>query len=72
MLSRALFRPTSGSSFLGNSLRRFNFGSGGSGGSGFDKLINLLIGRLPNHNIAFLIIALNSLFYFLYLTWPRH
>jgi membrane associated rhomboid family serine protease len=51
---------------------RRNFSSGGGGDSGFDRFLNMLISRLPNGNIAFLIIALNSLFYFFYLSWPRH
>ena len=52
---------------------RRNFSSGGGGGdSAFDRFLNMLISRLPNGNIAFLIIALNSLFYFFYLSWPRH
>jgi len=71
MRSQAVYKSGSGSLFR-EQFRR-NFSSGGSGGnSGFDKLANLLISRLPNGNIAFLIIALNSLFYFLYLTWPKH
>jgi membrane associated rhomboid family serine protease len=65
-------RSTSGSSLFRDAFRR-NFSSGGSGGnSGFDRLVNLLIRRLPQGNIGWLIIGLNSLFYFLYLTWPRH
>ena len=50
-----------------------NFSSGGGGpGSGFDRFINMMISKLPQGNIGFLIIGLNSLFYFLYLIWPRY
>ncbi len=64
-----------GMSKTGNSMfRNFrrNFSTGGGGESGFDRFLNMILSRLPNGNIAFLIIALNTLFYFLYLTWPRH
>jgi len=64
-----------GMSKTGNSMfRNFrrNFSTGGGGESGFDRFLNMILSRLPNGNIAFLIIALNTVFYFLYLTWPRH
>ena len=70
MYTRNLFQFKQNNIF--NTFKR-NFSNGNyGGGGGFDRLVNLLVSRLPNGNIAFLIIALNSLFYFLYLTWPRH
>ena len=49
-----------------------NFSSGGGGESGFDRFLNMILSRLPQGNIAFLLIGLNTLFYFMYLTWPRN
>lgn len=69
--TQSAFRSGRGAALWRDQFRR-NFSSGGGGGSGFDRLVNLLISRLPNGNIAFLIIFLNSLFYFMYLTWPRN
>jgi len=70
--TQGLFTRANSSSTLFRDAFRRNFSTGGGGNSGFDRLVNLLISRIPNGNIAWLIIALNSLFYFLYLTWPRH
>ena len=55
-------------------LRNFkrNFSTGGGGDSGFDRFLNMLLSKLPQGNIAFLLIGLNTLFYFAYLTWPRN
>jgi len=69
LLSRS-YAQKAGNNFF-KTFRR-NFSTGGGGDSALDRFLNMLISRLPNGNIAFLIIALNSLFYFMYLTWPRH
>ena len=70
--TQALYSKTAGRSFMNHFKRNFSSGGYGGGGNGFDRFLNMLISRLPNGNIGFLIIFLNSLFYFLYLTWPRH
>jgi membrane associated rhomboid family serine protease len=69
---KQMLSSASRNTFLKNFGSRMNFSSGGGGGSAFDRFINMLISRLPNGNIGFLIIGLNSLFYFLYLIWPRY
>jgi membrane associated rhomboid family serine protease len=40
--------------------------------SRIDSLLENLISKIPNGNIGYLIVGLNSFFYFLYLIWPRY
>ena len=39
--------------------------------NGFDRFLQNMLYRLPNGNIGYLIVFLNSFFYFLYVLWPR-
>ena len=39
--------------------------------SGFDRFLENMISKLPNGNVGYFIIFMNSFFYFLYLIWPR-
>ena len=65
-------RANARSSIFGQQFKR-NFSSGGEGGSSaFERFLNMLLSKMPNGNIGWLVIGLNTLFYFLYLTWPRH
>ncbi len=68
--TQKMYQQRLGSSIFNNFRRNFSSGSGGD--SPLDRFLNILTSRLPNGNIAFLIIALNSLFYFFYLIWPRN
>ena len=38
---------------------------------GFDRFLSNMISKLPQGNMGYLILFLNSFFYFLYLIWPR-
>ena len=49
-----------------------NFSSKRNFTSGFDRILGKVINKLPNGNVGYALVALNSLFYFIYLIWPRH
>jgi membrane associated rhomboid family serine protease len=50
-----------------------NFSNGHhGGGSGFNRFIENFVRMLPGGNVGYLIVGLNTFFYFLYLIWPRY
>jgi len=38
----------------------------------FDRLLENGLSKLPDWNIAYLLIGLNTLLYGMYLMWPKH
>lgn len=41
-------------------------------GGGFDRFLENLVSRVPNGNLGYVIVALNTFCYFMYLIWPRY
>ena len=66
LLPQALTRTARPGTFLNRFMPKRSFNSN------IDRMLENLLSRLPNGNIGFAIIFLNSFFYFLYLLWPRH
>ena len=40
--------------------------------SGFDRFLENMISKLPNGNVGYVILFLNTFFYFLYLMWSKY
>lgn len=59
-------------SLFSNQSKRY-FSNGGNGGRNpFDRVLEAIIRRIPGGNVGALMVALNSICYFLYLIWPRY
>lgn len=59
----------------GQLLSKFTPKRGFSSGGGSDflnRMLETIVRLLPGGNVGLLMVALNTLCYFLYLTWPRH
>lgn len=65
-LPNILRKPNNMNSFLNHFAPKRGFSSN------FERFLNNMLNKLPQGNIAYLIVFLNSLIYGMYLFWPRH
>ena len=72
--SRILLKQAKQPSLLSLSLARSSLlkSAPKRGFSSFDRNLNKLLERLPQGNVGYAVVGLNTLFYGLYLMWPRY